>query len=106
MSRQVSWGDPRLFPAEDHPVAGERFRVRVDGGRFGPVVASLALATAQARAAALDGRVAVIVSGDGTVARVARDADGFVVTPWGPAPWPFRCQRLLIEHGSKDLRPC
>ena len=106
MSRRVSWGDRRLFPAEDHPVAGERFRVRADDGRFGPVAASLALATAQARAAVIDGRTAAIVSSDGTVARVTRDADGFVVTPWGPAPWPFRCQRLLIEHGSKDLRQC
>lgn len=95
MSRQVSWGDPRLFPAEDPPVAGERFGVRVDGGRFGPVVASLALATARAHGAAIDGRTAVIVSSDGTVARVTRDADGFVVTPWGPASRPLRCQRLL-----------
>lgn len=98
MSRRVSWGEPRLFAARDDP-AGERYRVRVEGGPFGPVLTSLALAAAQARAAAIEGRTAEIASIDGTVAAVERRADRFVVTPWGPASWPFRCQRLLVEHG-------
>ncbi len=98
MSRQVSWGEPRLFAAGNDP-AGERYRVRVEGGSFGPMIASLALAAAQARAAAIDGRTAVIASIDGTVAAVERRDGRFVVTPWGPASWPSRCQRLLAEHG-------
>ena len=98
MSRRVAWGEPRLFAAGDDP-AGERYRVRVGGGPFGPVLTSLALAAAQARAAAIEGRTAEIASIDGTVAAVERRADRFVVTPWGPASWPFRCQRLLVEHG-------
>lgn len=98
MSRRVSWGEPRLFAAGDDPAA-ERYRVRIEGGPFGPVLTSLALATAQARAAAIDGRTAVIASIDGTVAAVTRRDDRFVVTPWGPASWPSRCQRLLVEHG-------
>jgi len=97
MSRRAPWGAPRMFPADDP--ASERFRVRVEDGSFGPVLASLALATAQARAAALDGCRVEITSIDGTVAVVARTDDRFVVTPWGPASWPARCQRLLSEHG-------
>lgn len=98
MSRRVSWGEPRLFVAGDEP-AGERYRVRVGAGPIGPVLASLALAAAQARAAAIDGRTVEIASIDGTVAAVERRDDRFVVTPWGPASWPSRCQRLLAEHG-------
>ena len=98
MSRRVSWGEPRLFAAGDDP-AGERYRVRVEGGPFGPVLASLALAAALARAAALDGRTVEIASIDGTSAVVERRDDRFVVTPWGPASWPSRCDRLLVEHG-------
>lgn len=98
MSRRVTWGEPRLFGAADDPV-GERYRVRAGGGPFGPVISSLALAAAQARAVAIDGRTAEIASIDGTVAAVERREDRFVVTPWGPASWPSRCQRLLVEHG-------
>ena len=98
MSRRVSWGEPRLFAAGDDP-AGERYRVRVEGGPFGPVLTSLALAAALARAAALDGRTVEIASIDGTVAAVERRDGRFIVTPWGPASWPSRCDRLLVEHG-------
>lgn len=97
MRTRASWGEPRLFAEADPP--GEQFRVRVLGGSFGPVVASLALAVAQARAVAVDGRTAEIGSVDGTVAAVQQREDRFVVTPWGPALWPSRCERLLVEHG-------
>lgn len=98
MSRRVVWGERRLFAAGDD-LAGERYRVRVEGGPFGPALTSLALAAAQARAAALDGHTAEIASIDGTVAAVERRDDRFVVTPRGPAPWPSRSERLLVEHG-------
>ena len=101
MSRRVVWGEPRLFVAADDR-AETRFRVRVEGGFYGPVLASLALATAQARAAALDGRCVEIASIDGTVASVQRWGDRLVVASSGPASWPLRCERLLAEHGSKD----
>ena len=97
MKRRAAWGTPRMFVADDD--SPDRFRVRVDGGEFGPVLANLALATAQARAAALDGHRAEIASIDGTVAAIERADDHFVVTPWGPASWPARCERLLAEHG-------
>jgi len=87
-----------MFAAEGE-LTPERFRVRVDGGPLGPVLANLALATAQARAAALEGRRVEIASIDGTVVAVEREDDRFVVTPWGPASWPTRCERLLVEHG-------
>lgn len=95
MSRAI-WGTPALFAAgEDKPT----FRVRVDGGAFGPVVTNLALAAAQARAAALGGRAVEIVAVDGTAAAVELRDGRFAVTPWGPASWPLRCERLLAEHG-------
>ncbi|MCU0267312.1 MAG: hypothetical protein MUF83_01560 [Acidimicrobiales bacterium] len=91
------WGQPRLFPTMgDGPV---RFRLRIDGGALGPVVASLSLATAQARAAVVAGHGVEIVSFDGTVAAVRWAEGGFRVTPCGPASWPDRCARLLDEHG-------
>lgn len=97
MSHGAPWGHPRLFAAREP--AEERFRVRVDRGGFGPVLGNLALATAQARAAALAGACAEIVSLDGTTARVEWVGDRFVVTSRGPASWPHRCCRLLVEHG-------
>lgn len=97
MNRGGVWGNPRLFVADDS--ARERFRVRVGGELFGPVLASLALATAQARAAAVDGRSAEIASLDGTVAVIEHTNGGFIVTSCGPASWPARCTRLLAEHG-------
>ena len=98
MSRRVVWGEPRLFAIEGEPSV-ERFRMRTDDGPFGPVLASLVLAAAQARAAVLDGRRVEIASIDGTVAAVERAGGRFVVTPRGPASWPSRCERLLVEHG-------
>jgi len=98
MSRRWVWGAPRMFAPEDEQTP-ERFRVRVDDGPLGPVLANLALATAQARAAALEGHRVEIASIDGTVVGVEREGDQFVVTPWGPASWPARCERLLVEHG-------
>lgn len=97
MSRAV-WGEPRLFPAVDDAVV-ERFRVRVGGGSFGPVLSSLAMAVAQARAAALAGGRVEIVAIDGSAVVVDRRDGRFVVTPWGAASWPSRCERLLVEHG-------
>jgi hypothetical protein len=67
--------------AADGELTPERFRVRVDGGRFGPVLANLALARAQARAAVLDGHRVEIASIDGTVVAVERAGDRSVVTP-------------------------
>jgi hypothetical protein len=98
MTGAVPWGHPCLFSAAHEPVE-ERFRVRVAGGAFGPVLSNLAIATAQARAAALGGVDAEIVSLDGTSARVEWAGDRFVVTSRGPASWPHRCCRLLVEHG-------
>ncbi len=97
MSR-AAWGEPRLFPAVDNAVV-ERFRVRVAGGLFGPVQSSLAMAVAQARAAALAGGRVEIVAVDGSAVVVDRRDGRFVVTPWGAASWPSRCERLLAEHG-------
>ena len=97
MSREV-WGEPRLFPAaEDAPT--ERFRVRVAGGSFGPVLSSLAMAVAQARGAALAEHRVEIVAIDGSAVEVKHLDGRFVVTPWGAASWPSRCERLLVEHG-------
>lgn len=97
MSRAV-WGEPRLFAAAED-VPAERFRVRVSGGSFGPVLSSLAMAVAQARAAALADRRVEIVAIDGSGVEVERLHGRFVVTPWGAASWPSRCERLLVEHG-------
>lgn len=97
MSR-AAWGEPRLFPAVDDVVV-ERFRVRVAGGSFGPVLSSLAMAVAQARAAALAGGRVEIVAIDGSAVVVDRRDGRFVVSPWGAASWPSRCERLLVEHG-------
>jgi hypothetical protein len=94
----MSWGHPCLFSAPGD-AAEDRFRVRVDGGEFGPVLSSLAMATAHARAAALTGVCAEIVSEDGTSTRVEWAGDRFVVTSRGPGLWPHRCCRLLVEHG-------
>ena len=97
MSR-AAWGEPKLFPAGDD-LAVERFRVRAAGGPFGPVLSSLAMAVAQARAAALAGGRVEIVAIDGSAVEVERLDGRFVVTPWGAASWPSRCERLLVEHG-------
>ena len=97
MSR-AAWGEPRLFPAVDDAVV-ERFRVRVVGGSFGPVLSSLAMAVAQARAAALAEQRGEIVAVDGSAVEVEHLNGRFVVTPWGAASWPSRCERLLVEHG-------
>lgn len=97
MSR-AGWGEPRLFPAAEDALT-ERFRVRVSGGSFGPVLSSLAMAVAQARAAALAARRVEIVAIDGSAVAVERLDGRFVVTPWGAASWPSRCERLLVEHG-------
>lgn len=98
MSRRAVWGEARLFAIESEPSV-ERFRMRTDDGPFGPVLASLVVAAAQARAAVLDGRRVEIASIDGTVAAVERAGGRFVVTPRGPASWASRCERLLVEHG-------
>ncbi|MGE0729442.1 MAG: hypothetical protein AB7O92_12015 [Acidimicrobiia bacterium] len=101
----VVWGQPALFVVG---AGGEglRFRVRADGGEFVPVVSSLVLAAAQARAIAVAGGTAVVASSAGTVASV-RWVDGrFVVVPWGPGSWPSRCGRLLSEHGHEEVQGC
>lgn len=97
MSR-AAWGEPRLFAASEDVLA-ERFRVRVAGGSFGPVLSSLAMAVAQARAAALAGGRVEIVAMDGSAVAVEHLDGRFVVTPWGAASWPSHCERLLVEHG-------
>jgi hypothetical protein len=99
MSRATSWGNPCLFTAGTDRSEPRSFRLRVNGGAFGPVLGNLALATAQARAAALDGAHAEIASADGTAVAVTHAGEGFSVTSCGPALWPDRCRRLLIEHG-------
>ncbi|MEW6470686.1 MAG: hypothetical protein AB1679_00240 [Actinomycetota bacterium] len=95
------FGQLHLFgspPTGPHAVA-LRFRVSAPGRRQ-PATASLALAVARARAAAMAGHRAVILGSDGTVA-VVRPAPngGFVVIGHGPGSWPDQCRRLLDAHG-------
>jgi hypothetical protein len=77
-----------------------RFRVSANGLRH-PATASLALAVARARAAAVEGHQVVIVAVDGSAAVVRRSPNGvgFVVISYGPGSWPDQCRRLLDEHG-------
>jgi hypothetical protein len=57
------------------------------------------MAVAQARAAAMAGGRVEIVAIDGSAVDVEHFDGRFVVTPWGAASWPSRCERLLVEHG-------
>lgn len=80
--------------------AGDAIRYRVGtAGHRAPAVSSLPLATAQARALALQLHRAVIVASDGTAVEVRHGDTGFIVHPLGPAPWLEVCRRLLTEHG-------
>jgi hypothetical protein len=74
-----------------------RWRVSVCGVRQ-EATPSLALAVAQARAAALAGYRAVIVGRDGCAADVRHDG-GFLVITFGSADWPGVVRRLLDQHG-------
>jgi cysteine sulfinate desulfinase/cysteine desulfurase-like protein len=75
-----------------------RYRVGTAGHRA-PAVSSLSLATAQARALALQLHRAVIVASDGTAVEVRHHEPRFIVHPLGPVPWLELCRRLLTEHG-------
>jgi hypothetical protein len=92
-------GQVSLF-SQIERTAAEPMRYRVGtAGHRGPAVSSLPLATAQARALALQQHRAVIVASDGSAAEVRHHETGFIVRPLGPAPWLELCRRLLTEHG-------
>jgi anti-sigma factor RsiW len=94
------FGQQSLFVGPGDRTAALRFRVSA-AGRKHPATASLALAVARARAAAIEGHRVVIVAMDGTAAVVNRspEGSGFVVISYGPGTWPAQCRRLLEEHG-------
>jgi len=95
--RQTAWGQRRLFGADDG-AAPRRYRV-TDGTRWGPPTPSLALAVAQARAVAVDGRRGVIVADDGTAAIVTRGPAGFHIATADDARWPETVRHVLVNHG-------
>lgn len=94
--RQTTWGQRRLFAAEE--AGPRRYRV-TDGTRWGPPTPSLALAVAQARAVAVDGRRAVIAADDGTAAAVTHGPAGFHIATADDARWPETVRHVLVNHG-------
>lgn len=93
MRQRHDWGQGRLV-AEERPA--ERFRV-ARGADWGPVVGQLALAVGQARAAAADGKAAVICADDGTAAVVTRCGDGFELAAIDECRWADQARRLLTR---------
>ena len=80
--------------ADDRPA--QRFRV-ARGAKWGPVVGQLALAVAQARAAAAEANSAVICADDGTAAVVTRCGDGFDLAAIDEPRWANQARRLLTR---------
>lgn len=93
MRQRHEWGQGRLL-ADDVPA--ERFRV-ARGSDWGPIVAQLALAVAQARAAAAEATSAVIFADDGTAVVVTRCGDGFVLAAIDETRWADHARRLLTR---------
>ena len=93
MRQRHEWGQGRLL-AEERPAL--RFRVAREA-EWGPVVGQLALAVAQARAAAAEGTSAVICADDGTAVVVTRRGDGFEFAASDECRWAEQAQRLLTR---------
>lgn len=93
MRQPLDWAQGRLL-ATDPTDAPHRFRVGGSAG-WGPVVSQLALAVAQARAAASAGQDALICADDGTAVVVIRRSDGFDLAALDDAGWADSARRLL-----------
>lgn len=93
MRQRHDWGQGRLLAEERR---AERFRVAV-GTTWGPVVGQLALAVAQARAAAAEATSAVICADDGTAVVVTPRGDGFEIAAIDECRWADQARRLLTR---------